>query len=387
MGFNKSIALDVTAINNLENALKNDIENGLMYGASVIVARGGEIGYKQTFGEAEPGRPMKEHDIFLMMSLSKSFSAALVLRAIDEGRFTFDTKVSEIIPEFAFGGKQNVTVYQMLNHTAGTWGELLPPPPMSPQEVGDLGKYVEAVSKVPLAYVPGTKLAYTPTSTYAVLSQMVVLTDPKRRTSFAQIAREDLFSPLGMTEMHYGISPENTKRIPVSHTPEMTTPTTGLASNMLNNVTLGNAVIPAVNAYGTIDDVFAFTEAIRLKGRTENYRLYSESIFDYASQNHTGDMFNAPLEGWCAAKEIPQFPMNYSLMGGYVRGKGHHISGAGFTASPETMYAVGGGSTMWLVDPKRDLTFIFLCAGFVEGLDHFKRLSRLSDLALATAID
>jgi hypothetical protein len=42
---------------------------------------------------------------------------------------------------------------------------------------------------------------------------------------------------------------------------------------------------------------------------------------------------------------------------------------------------------MWMVDPERDLTFVFLSAGFIEGLAHFQRLSRLSDLALAACVD
>jgi hypothetical protein len=37
--------------------------------------------------------------------------------------------------------------------------------------------------------------------------------------------------------------------------------------------------------------------------------------------------------------------------------------------------------TGWLIDTDRDLTFIFLSAGFIEGLAHPRRLSRFCDLA------
>lgn len=69
------------------------------------------------------------------------------------------------------------------------------------------------------------------------------------------------------------------------------------------------------------------------------------------------------------------------------RTQGHYLTGAGQTASPRAFYAVGGGSTMWMVDPDRDLTFVFLCAGLLDGLAHLQRLQRLSDLALAACID
>lgn len=53
------------------------------------------------------------------------------------------------------------------------------------------------------------------------------------------------------------------------------------------------------------------------------------------------------------------------------------------TASSRAFCGVGGASTMWIVDPARDLTFVFLSSGFMEELVHFERFSRLSDLALA----
>ncbi len=41
----------------------------------------------------------------------------------------------------------------------------------------------------------------------------------------------------------------------------------------------------------------------------------------------------------------------------------------------------------WLVDTERDLTFILLSAGLVEGFAHPKRLERLADLAIAAVIN
>ena len=39
---------------------------------------------------------------------------------------------------------------------------------------------------------------------------------------------------------------------------------------------------------------------------------------------------------------------------------------------------------MWMTDPEKDLTFIFLSAGLIEGFDHFRRLSDHADLAFAS---
>jgi hypothetical protein len=44
---------------------------------------------------------------------------------------------------------------------------------------------------------------------------------------------------------------------------------------------------------------------------------------------------------------------------------------------------VGAASTGFVIDTEHDLTFIFLSAGFIEGMAHPRRLSRLADVAIA----
>jgi hypothetical protein len=79
---------------------------------------------------------------------------------------------------------------------------------------------------------------------------------------------------------------------------------------------------------------------------------------------------------------VPEYPANFALLHGFVRGEGHYLSPAGMTAAPEAFVSVGAG-TMFLIDPTRDLTFVYLTAGMMEGLAHFARLQRLSNLAIA----
>jgi CubicO group peptidase (beta-lactamase class C family) len=262
---------------------------------------------------------------------------------------------------------------------------LPPPPPLGLTDMGNLAKVVAAVSAVPVAFVPGTQCAYAPSAGYAVLAQMLVATDPARR-SFAAIAQQDLFEPLGMVDTRYGLPDDEPRRVPSFYTERKSTPATTAAANMLNGF-MGKGEIPAGNAYGTMDDAFRFAEVMRRRGSGDSYRLLSPALFDYACQNHTGTLSNGAWQFYLLEHGLPDFPANFSLLGGYVRGHGHYVTGAGQTASPRAFYAVGGGSTMWMVDPERDLTFVFLCAGLLDGLAHLARLQRLSDLALAACTD
>jgi CubicO group peptidase (beta-lactamase class C family) len=380
------LSLNPDALRNLDLRIQRDIDEGRNFGASIIVARGGVIGHQRTFGTVAPGRDAAADDLYLAMSLSKSFTAALVLRAIDQGKLTLDTKAASIIPAFAAGGKQRVTVRHLLTHTGGTYSGLMPPPPIPPQEMGDLAKNVQAVSALPAANRPGERVVYNPFAGYAVLAQMLVEIDTQRR-SFSQIARQDLFEPLGMMDTTYGLATDAPRRVPVSFTESNTTQMTPMVAGLFNTAINEDCELPAGSAFSTAEDVFRFAECLRQRGDNGNYRLISQSLFDYACQNHTGDMTNGAWDFYVEANNMPSLPAMFSLLGGYVRGYGHHMSGAGVTASPSAFYAVGGGSTMWLVDPERDLTFVFLSAGFIEGLAHFERLQTLSDLALACCVD
>jgi CubicO group peptidase (beta-lactamase class C family) len=366
----------------LDAAIQRDIDDGNCFGGTIIVGRGGEIVHRRTYGAVAPGRPTADDDIYLAMSTTKSFTAVLVLGAIDQGRFTLDTKIAELIPEFAFGGKQRVTVRHLLNHTGGAWGGLVPPPPLPITATGDLEQFVQGTCMLPAAFTPGTRCVYSPLSGFAVLGQLLVLTDPLRR-SFRDIAREDLFEPLGMHDTQFGCPKDEPRRVMVSFTEKMTRPNSIISASLFNEFMAGDAEVPAGNAFTTIDDLFRFAEAVRRRGSAPSTRLVSPSLFGYAAQNATGDMSSEVWDFYREAFNLPDFPANFTLLGGYVRDKGHYLNAAGYTASPSALTAVGAGSTMWMVDPERDLTVAFLSAGLIEGLAHLQRVAKINDLVLS----
>lgn len=379
----ESVSLDADALERLAGAIQSDIDAGRNYGASVLVARGGQIAFRRTFGTVGPDRPAADTDRYLLMSMSKAFTAALVLRAVDEGRFSLDTRVADLVPGFVGGGKQRATVRQLLCHTAGLPFALVPPP-LGPAQIGDLPAKTAAISALPAIYTPGTRCLYTSGVGYDLLGQILVLTDSGDR-DFRRLAREDLFEPLGLSASSFGLPLDDPTRVPVSQTPL----NGGAANPFLAVLDRGldeNSEIPSGNAYATIDDVFRFTELIRGRGTAFGRRILSPALFDYASGNHTDGMLNDAFIAEVEARGLDPVPANFTLLGGYVRGSGHVLNPAGHTASAGALTAVGGASTGWMIDPERDLTVVFLSAGFVEGLAHLERLQRLNDLALA-AVD
>lgn len=380
-----AVGLDAGALARLDATIQGDIDARLNFGASVIVARGGQIAHRKTFGTVAPDRPAAADDRYLLMSMSKAYVAALTLKAVDEGRFTLDTRVDDLVPGFGAAGKQRATIRHLLTHTAGLPFALLPPG-LPIDKVGDLAAKSRVICGLSAEYIPGTRCVYTSAVGYDLLGQVLVNTDPAGR-GFRQISTEDLFAPLGMSDTSFGIDVSDERRVPASATKQNSTPMTPLLVNACNEYFIGAAEFPAGNAFSTIDDVYRFTRLYRGRGTAGDLRYLSPALFDYADRNHTGDLTN---DGWIFETEprgMDPFPAHFSLLGGYVRAEGHAFTPVGPTASPRTFAAVGGGSTSFLIDPERDLTFIFLSAGFFTGLTHLERVSRLHDLALATVSD
>lgn len=408
-----SVGLDATALEALDADIQKNIDAGRNFGASILVARGGKIAHRKTFGTVAPGRPTADDDIYFLMSMSKAFTATLVHQAIEAGRFTLDTRIAEIIPAYGCGGKEAGTIRQLLNHTAG-----LPAAPVAPplpiQKMGHLAEHARAIEKLRAAYAPGTKCCYTSGTGYDMLGQILVETDPQHR-SFRDIAREDLFEPLGMADTSFGHSTTDPRRVPVSHTPQSMMPVSGTVDGIFND--LGpTREYPCAGGFSTIDDLFTFTEAVNGRypaSAPADYRLMSDADLAAATKNTTGDLI---LEALMVDNKLLQarqmlgtfgvkglvnvvkgakvadpsvgldpepFPARFTLLGGYNRGTAEGLTPLGQTASPSAIGAVGGGSTMWMTDPEKDLTFIFLSSGLIEGFDHFQRLSGHADLVFA----
>lgn len=89
-------------------------------GVTVIVTDGGETVYAGGRGLAdiEAQRPVTPQTVFRLGSITKQFTAALILQLVDEGRISLDDPVSRFLPDFPQPGA-SATVAQLLNHTSG----------------------------------------------------------------------------------------------------------------------------------------------------------------------------------------------------------------------------------------------------------------------------
>jgi D-alanyl-D-alanine carboxypeptidase len=165
--------------------------------ASIAIVLDGQIAYANAYGFARlsPRVPATPEMRFPIGSVSKQFTAALVLRLREDGKLQLDDKVDRTVPEVEHGGE--LTVRQLLDHTSGLrdyWPQDIMIPPMrSPTTpLAILQRWATG----PLDFKPGTDWQYSNTG-FVAAGVMVERLGGK--PLFAQI-QERLLQPLGITD-------------------------------------------------------------------------------------------------------------------------------------------------------------------------------------------
>lgn len=366
----------------LKQAIEVDTSRAVYDGAEVLVARGGSMVMHEAIGHTNlaANRKAAIGDIYFIMSLTKQMTVARVLMDIENGKFELTTKIADIIPEFGIKGKQNITVWHILTHTSGINTEI--PFTLPLDKIADIEAVTAALCNERLLYMPGSMVTYNAVTAHAVLAVMVQRLDEKNRP-FRRILAEDIFEPLGMTQTALGL-PEHLKETLVPIVMRDQTP--GLFDaeviEALNFLITEESELPAGGAVSTAGDVFLFAEMLRKGGQLNGRRILSPASIRTATTNQTKEMPNHLMDYMREMYGWPSFPAHLGLSF-FLRGDGIFPSPFGLQTSPMTYGGLGAGSTVFWVDPERDLTFICLTAGLMEEGRSFLRFQRLSDLAVS----
>src|SRR5690606_20843864 len=94
--------------------------------------------------------------IYDMASVSKLFTSIVVMQLVEDGLVDLDAAYASYVPEFGNGGKDEITVSQMLTHTSGlvAWLPLWSRYP-------DVESRIRAVMDVEVSNPPGTVYEYS----------------------------------------------------------------------------------------------------------------------------------------------------------------------------------------------------------------------------------
>ncbi|HLI54608.1 MAG TPA: serine hydrolase, partial [Acidimicrobiales bacterium] len=108
----------------------------------------------------ETGAPATPDSLFQIGSITKVYTASLVMQLVDEGRLDLDAPAVEALPELRLGdpdATKTVTMRHLLSHTSGIEGDHFPDTGR-----GDdcLARYVAGLEQLGLSHPPGATMSY-----------------------------------------------------------------------------------------------------------------------------------------------------------------------------------------------------------------------------------
>ena len=170
-------------------------------GVSIAVVRGRDTLVMKGYGLAnrEAKRAATASTIYRIGSITKQFTAAGIMREVEQGKLSLDDPISKYLPDVPTHG-QRITVRNLLNHTSGVhnytdspdwvkrWGE-----EMTPRQI------VAFVDKDTLDFAPGTKWSYSNTG-YVLLGMIL---EKVTGQPYATYLQRQFFTPLGLTQTSY----------------------------------------------------------------------------------------------------------------------------------------------------------------------------------------
>ena len=128
-------------------------------GAALSVYAAGRCVVDLWGGVADPttGRPWTPDTLVHVFSTTKGLMTVALARLVDEGRLSYDDTVARHWPEFAAGGKAEITVAQVLSHQSGLNGF---EEPTTVEDFADWTKITQRLANQKPFWPPGTQTSY-----------------------------------------------------------------------------------------------------------------------------------------------------------------------------------------------------------------------------------
>jgi len=175
-------------------------------GMTVAIAKGGVVLYAQGYGVSDlmTQQAMKPGVISEIGSITKQFTAALIMKLQEQGQLRVDDLIASYLPECSF--PPAITIRMMLTHTSGL-ADFTNFPQLGDWVGHGVGEatVLTAVSEAPLEFQPGSRYSYSNSNYFALGTIVEKLTGQ----TYATVLQQQILQPLGLTKTYYSLPPAN----------------------------------------------------------------------------------------------------------------------------------------------------------------------------------
>ena len=364
----ESIGLSPSRLSRLSDALKREVDKGTLPGATVMVARKGQIGWFDAIGRQSPAasQPMTHDSIFRIFSMTKPIVSVGIMMLVEDGHLLIHEPVAKFIPEFAHqkvgvenGGKlelvdvqRPMTVQDLLRHTSGiTYDhtgnslvqQLYKESRLRSRKITN-AEHAALVAELPLICQPGAEWNYSRSTD--ILGRIIEVVSGKTLSAYLT---ERILAPLQMAETAFFTGEENAGRIAE---PYPTDPWSGEKVQLFNPLEKPNMESGGGGLVSTTMDYARFCQMLLNGGTLDGERIIGRKTLELMASDHLS----------------PQVKhMGTLLPVGHGFGLGFAVrreSGiAPFPGSAGQFFWSGMAGTFFWIDPKEDLFATFMMQG------------------------
>ena len=178
--------------------LERNAAEGVFSGVALVADASGVV-LQEGYGYAnlEWNIPNTPEVRYRVGSISKQFTAAVVMKLVEDGALSFDSTLTELLPWYRADTGSQVTIRQLLNHTSGIDRSGVPrmiaehsccPMPL----LEEVTNYCSG----DLEWQPGSKFAYN-NAGYLILGAVI---EEVTGVTYAEALQEKILAPVGMKD-------------------------------------------------------------------------------------------------------------------------------------------------------------------------------------------
>ncbi|CAN7271630.1 serine hydrolase [Phenylobacterium sp. LjRoot219] len=356
---------------------------GVLAGCQVVVARHGHIAYAKSFGlmDRERGRPVQDDAIWRIYSMTKPITSVALMMLYERGRFQLDEPVANHVPAWrdqkvwvsgldaddlvTERAHRPVSFRDLLRHTSGlTYGGLLGPHAELPldllyqaEDIRGRGStdspqsFLEKLGRLPLAYQPGTAWLYSLATDACGALVEVISGRP-----FERFLQEEIFGPLGMADTGFHVPAEKLDRLAAYYRQEPG----GTLSLVEDPAASAYAREPVFKSGGaglasTTADYLRFCEMLRRGGELDGERILGPRTVELMHQNHLPG--GADIAELALSADVCEVQPGVGFGLGFANSLGQAPTR---DLGACDYYWGGAASTLFWVDPKEDMSVVFM---------------------------
>jgi CubicO group peptidase (beta-lactamase class C family) len=364
----ESLGLSSTRLQQMSDAFKREIDKGTLPGATVMVARRGQIGWFEALGKQSPAAAtsMALDSLFRIFSMTKPIVSVGIMMLMEEGHFILNDPVAKFIPEFAdqkVGVENNgkldlvplkrpMTIQDLLRHTSGiTYDhtgnglvqQLYQQSRLRSRKISN-AEHAALVASMPLICQPGAEWNYSRSTD--ILGRIIEVVSGK---TLSALLTERILAPLQMAETAFHTAAENAGRLAE---PFPTDPWSGEKVQLFDMLEKPVMESGGGGLVSTTMDYARFSQMLLNGGTLDGNRIIGRKTLALMASNHLGPKVKV---------DSPLMPAGHGFGLGFAVRTDQGM--APFPGTVGQFFWSGMAGTFFWIDPAEDMFAVFMMQG------------------------